>query len=205
MVERPSKRSAILSGAQFAQCEIQHEMFKPLRAASLGYRLLARRAQARPADAGAALKVSRQIEELDRRGDTFSGVPLVGKLSYRDIAVTADMGSTLPWLRAEVHLLDERLPGPLETCSRLRSRGLVGQLLRPDAGEALRAGHPSPVGAAPFGPTRGRVEPRSSGEAHVETGRWRSNGSSSSGASPADFRERSVLRLSRRVTRGVHP
>jgi len=55
-----------------------------------------------PQTRDAALKVSRQIEELDRRGDTFSGVPLAGKLSYRDIAVTADMGSTLPWLRADV-------------------------------------------------------------------------------------------------------
>jgi hypothetical protein len=55
-----------------------------------------------PRTRDAALKVSRQIEELDRRGDTFSGVPLAGKLSYRDIAVTADMGSTLPWLRADV-------------------------------------------------------------------------------------------------------
>ncbi len=55
-----------------------------------------------PKTRDAALKVSRQIEELDRRGDTFSGVPLADKLSYQDIAITADMGSTLPWLWADV-------------------------------------------------------------------------------------------------------
>jgi hypothetical protein len=55
-----------------------------------------------PRTRDAALKVSRQIEDLDRRGDTFSGVRLAGHLRYRDVAVTADMASTLPWLRAEV-------------------------------------------------------------------------------------------------------
>lgn len=55
-----------------------------------------------PRTRDAALKVSRQIEDLDRRGDTFVGVPLAGKLRYRDVAVTADMTATLPWLRADV-------------------------------------------------------------------------------------------------------
>lgn len=50
----------------------------------------------------AALKVSRQLEDFDRRGDTFEGVPLAGKLRYRDVAVTADMTKTLPWLRPDV-------------------------------------------------------------------------------------------------------
>lgn len=55
-----------------------------------------------PRTRDAALKVSRQIDDLDRRGDTFAGVPLAGELRYRDVAVTADMTTTLPWLRADV-------------------------------------------------------------------------------------------------------
>lgn len=54
-----------------------------------------------PRTRDAALKVSRQID-LDRRGDTFSGVPLAGQLRYREVVGTADMTSTLPWLRADV-------------------------------------------------------------------------------------------------------
>lgn len=50
----------------------------------------------------AAQKVIRQIEDLDRRGDTLVGVPLAGKLRYREIAITPDMSRTLPWLRADV-------------------------------------------------------------------------------------------------------
>jgi hypothetical protein len=50
----------------------------------------------------AAQKVIRQVEEFDRRGDTLVGVPLAGNLSFREVAVTADMTQTLGWLRADV-------------------------------------------------------------------------------------------------------
>lgn len=49
-----------------------------------------------------AQKLIRRFEEYSRRGDTLEqAVPLVGKLTYRDVVVDADMGSTLPWLRAD--------------------------------------------------------------------------------------------------------
>jgi hypothetical protein len=51
--------------------------------------------------AAAAQKVIRQIDEFDRRGDTFAGVPLARKLKLREVAVSPDMGRTLPWLRAD--------------------------------------------------------------------------------------------------------
>lgn len=61
----------------------------------------------------AAQKVINQIEDLDRRGDTFSGVPLAGKVSAREVPVSPDMGQTLPWLRADVP--DDRIiAGALE-------------------------------------------------------------------------------------------
>ncbi|HEX4732938.1 MAG TPA: PIN domain-containing protein [Thermoleophilaceae bacterium] len=59
-----------------------------------------RKRDARTRDA--AQKVIRQIEEFDRRGDTFAGVPLSGKLMVREIATSPDMGETLPWLRSDV-------------------------------------------------------------------------------------------------------
>jgi len=49
----------------------------------------------------AAQKVIRQLEEFDRRGDTTVGVPLSGKLTAREVAITPDMAQTLPWLRAD--------------------------------------------------------------------------------------------------------
>jgi PIN domain len=51
--------------------------------------------------ADAAQKVIRQIDEFDRRGDTFSGVPLAGKLRLREVPRSPDMAATLPWLRAD--------------------------------------------------------------------------------------------------------
>lgn len=50
----------------------------------------------------AARKVINQIEEFDRRGDTFAGVPLAGKLTVREAPISPDMSQTLPWLRSEV-------------------------------------------------------------------------------------------------------
>ena len=50
----------------------------------------------------AAQKVINQIEEFDRRGDTFAGVPLSGNLTVREIPVSPDMTKTLPWLRSDV-------------------------------------------------------------------------------------------------------
>lgn len=70
-----------------------------------------RKREARTRDA--ARKVINQIEEFDRRGDTFSGVPLSGRLSVREIPISADMGATLPWLRAEVQD-DAFIAGALE-------------------------------------------------------------------------------------------
>lgn len=54
-----------------------------------------------PRTADAAQKVIRQIEEFDRRGDTFAGVPLSGKLRLREVAQSPDMSRALPWLRSD--------------------------------------------------------------------------------------------------------
>ena len=50
----------------------------------------------------AAQKVINQIEDFDRRGDTFTGVRLAGKLTVREAPISPDMTRTLPWLRADV-------------------------------------------------------------------------------------------------------
>lgn len=48
-----------------------------------------------------ARKVINQIEEFDRRGDTFQGVPLSGRLRVQEVPVSPDMDQTLPWLRPD--------------------------------------------------------------------------------------------------------
>lgn len=50
----------------------------------------------------AAQKVINQIEDFDRRGDTFVGVPLAGNITVREIPISPDMSQTLPWLRSDV-------------------------------------------------------------------------------------------------------
>lgn len=50
----------------------------------------------------AAQKLLAQLDDFDRRGDTRAGVPVSGKLAYREIVAHADMTATLPWLRADV-------------------------------------------------------------------------------------------------------
>lgn len=60
-----------------------------------------------------AAGVIRRVKEYARRGDTFKGVPIADSLSLREVAVDADMGDTLPWLRAG-HGDDELLAGVLE-------------------------------------------------------------------------------------------
>jgi len=50
----------------------------------------------------AAQRVINQVEDFDRRGDTFVGVPLAGNLSVREVPMSPNMNETLPWLRAEV-------------------------------------------------------------------------------------------------------
>jgi PIN domain len=55
-----------------------------------------------PRTRDAAQKVINQIEEFDRRGDPFEGVPLAGKVSVREVATSPDMNHTLSWLRADV-------------------------------------------------------------------------------------------------------
>lgn len=54
-----------------------------------------------PRTADAANKVIRQLDAFARRGDTFSGVPLAGRLRLREIPISPDMNQTLPWLRAD--------------------------------------------------------------------------------------------------------
>lgn len=54
-----------------------------------------------PRVAEAADKVIRQLDEFGRRGDTFAGVPLAGRLRLREMAVGPDMARTLPWLHAD--------------------------------------------------------------------------------------------------------
>ncbi|HEY2054001.1 MAG TPA: PIN domain-containing protein [Solirubrobacterales bacterium] len=55
-----------------------------------------------PRTRDAAQKVINQIDEMDRRGDVFEGVPLAGKLRVREIAVSPDMNEMLSWLRPDV-------------------------------------------------------------------------------------------------------
>lgn len=55
-----------------------------------------------PRTRDAAQKVINQIEEFDRRGDTFAGVTLAGSISVREVPISPDMSQTLPWLRADV-------------------------------------------------------------------------------------------------------
>lgn len=50
----------------------------------------------------AAQKVINQIDDFDRRGDTFAGVPLAGDATVREVPTSPDMNETLPWLRADV-------------------------------------------------------------------------------------------------------
>jgi PIN domain len=50
----------------------------------------------------AAQKVINQIDEMDRRGDLFEGVPLARKLKLKEIAISPDMTDTLSWLRPDV-------------------------------------------------------------------------------------------------------
>ena len=72
----------------------------------------------------AGQKGIKQIEEFDRRGDTFTGVPLAGKLRLREVPISPDMDDTLPWLRSDVPD-DAVVAGALElmwVISQLRSR-----------------------------------------------------------------------------------
>lgn len=55
-----------------------------------------------PRTKDAAAKVIRQMTEFGRRGDTLVGVPLSGRVEYREVATSPDMNATLPWLRADV-------------------------------------------------------------------------------------------------------
>lgn len=73
----------------------------------------------------AAQRVINQVEDFDRRGDTFLGVPLAGNLSVREVPISPNMDETLPWLRAEVPD-DMIIAGALELALRdLTSRIVV--------------------------------------------------------------------------------
>jgi hypothetical protein len=50
----------------------------------------------------AAQKVINQLDDFDRRGDLFAGVPLAGSLNVREMPTSPDMNSTLSWLRSDV-------------------------------------------------------------------------------------------------------
>jgi predicted ribonuclease YlaK len=68
----------------------------------------------RPDEVGKkAIKAIKRFKEYGRRGDTFNGVPIAGKLSLREIAVDANMALSPSWLRAE-HADDQFLAGALE-------------------------------------------------------------------------------------------
>lgn len=60
-----------------------------------------------------AMKLVSKLKEYGRRGDTFKGVHLVGRIIYREVAIEPDMGKTLPWLRSG-HGDDEILASSLE-------------------------------------------------------------------------------------------
>ena len=55
-----------------------------------------------PRTRDAAAKVIRQMTDFGRRGDTLEGVPLTGRVRYREVATSPDMNATLPWLRSDV-------------------------------------------------------------------------------------------------------
>lgn len=72
-----------------------------------------------------AQKVINQIEDYDRRGDTFVGVPLAGNITVREVPISPDMDQTLPWLRSDVPD-DAIIAGALElVCRDLTSRVAV--------------------------------------------------------------------------------
>lgn len=50
----------------------------------------------------AAQKVINQLDDFDRRGDLFAGVPLAGNVRVREVPTSPDMGGTLSWLRSDV-------------------------------------------------------------------------------------------------------
>lgn len=60
-----------------------------------------------------AKKVIKRLKEYGRRGDTFKGVTVAGKLSLREVAIDADMDDAPSWLRAE-HADDQLLAAALE-------------------------------------------------------------------------------------------
>lgn len=70
-----------------------------------------------------AQKVIRRFKEYGRRGNTFQGVKVAGPLSFREVAVEADMERTLPWLRADVG--DDRI---LASVLELRYADLAARL-----------------------------------------------------------------------------
>jgi hypothetical protein len=54
-----------------------------------------------------AQSLLRRFVEYGRRGDTFRGVPIVGSLSFREVAIDTDLTTALDWLRPG--LPDDRL------------------------------------------------------------------------------------------------
>lgn len=60
-----------------------------------------------------AESVVKRLKEYGRRGNTFDGVPVAGKLRLREVAVDADMEHAASWLRAG-HGDDELLASALE-------------------------------------------------------------------------------------------
>jgi hypothetical protein len=67
----------------------------------------------RPHLADKATSVIKRVKEYGRRGDTFTGVKVAGRLSLREVAVDADMSAAPTWLRAG-HGDDELLASILE-------------------------------------------------------------------------------------------
>lgn len=68
----------------------------------------------RPGDVGdKAEKVIKRFKEFGRRGDTFEGVTIAGQLTFREVAIDADMAFAPSWLRAE-HADDQFLAAALE-------------------------------------------------------------------------------------------
>lgn len=55
----------------------------------------------------------RRFEEYARRGDTLVGVPIAGSLRFREVAVDADVGESLSWLRSG-HADDQLLASVLD-------------------------------------------------------------------------------------------
>lgn len=83
-----------------------------------------KQADHKPSLSASATTVLNQVEEFARRGDTFTSVPIAGSLRFREIAVDADAGRSLSWLRPG-HADDQILASVLDLSWRFPNTRVV--------------------------------------------------------------------------------